>query len=220
MVGGIPVHYRGGGENVVATYDYTDIAEGTGVVVFYGTNNNDSVGAGYYLSTTATPSTYIGVWAGTTGTEYTKAGDYDFDLSAFNLPKRIKGTARFIFTQIGKGGTNDAISQYLTFKIRKYSGTTETEIANVTSQTVTLGSSSGVVGSIMGQVAVSIPTIQNFMKGDILRITVEVYAKLLTSGGTGYAGIACDPKDRDDAAFKEDADSSIFEAHIPFVLDL
>ena len=32
----IPVVYRKSSENVVASYDYTDLAEGTGVVQYYG----------------------------------------------------------------------------------------------------------------------------------------------------------------------------------------
>ena len=215
MVGGIPVHYRGGGEGVIASYDYTDIAEGTGVKVFYGCNHVSSGAITYSMPTTAIYSGTIASTA-TPTTSWSIVKDIDFDVT-FNMPKRIRGKVMIAVTNVYKGSADGNTQSYIKGYVRHWDGTTETELGTAlfsTTGTVV----SATVGSTMHNLGINVAE-RHFKKGETLRITIEVYA--ITSSGAGaFAGIAHDPKNRDDAAILEAADDSIMEVHIPFVLDL
>lgn len=203
----------------IASYSYTDIAEGTGTIVYYGASEEDSASLSYFLSAVPTLSSQIGTGAISVPATFTKMLDLDFDLSLFNIPQRIKGTGRVIYTNSAKGGTNDAVDTYVILKLRKWDGTTQTELASVQSTTETLGSSGGTLTSKENNLSMTIPE-THFNKGETLRLTMEVWGKTNATPFNGQVQLAHDPKDRDDTDYLLDADSSIMEAHIPYMLDV
>ena len=82
--------YGGRPETAIASYDYSDIAEGTGVKTFYGFNVNTSGAATadrFRLGQQSSLNSYD------VETAMTAKAAYNWELTAFNLPKTIKGTA-------------------------------------------------------------------------------------------------------------------------------
>jgi len=217
----IPALFRKSAEGAVASYNYTDVDDGTGIVVYYGFNHHSDAADGYALTKTALYSNdiYTAVTCDKTG--YEKEGDYDFDVE-FNTPKRIKGKARFTYT-IGAGSTagNRRTESYTIVKVRKWDGTTETEIADAQSENVD-GTTSTAREYKTLNVEVNISTLQHFKKGDTLRITIELWGK--SSDSNGQIVFAHDPKDRvtdlPGSGSGTAPNTALFEAHIPYVLDL
>lgn len=218
----VPIKFRRSSEGMIASYSFSEIASGIGVVVFYGASTENSSGTTYFLSENVTYTDEpIATGGSATSADFTKVADLDFDLQAFNLPTRIKGKMRVVATLCVTGSTNYTESGYLIYKFRKWDGTTETEIANA--QTPTLTSAAATVGSITHNTEIDITTQQHFKKGEVMRLTVECWAKQASGSGApfdGFVGVAHDPKDRNDAALLNDGDTSVMEVLVPFLIDL
>jgi len=207
-------------EPQIASYSYTDIAEGTGVTVFYGVVSETSAGNGYHLTTDVNLySSLIESDSAVTESEsYVKLLDLDFDLSSFNLPKSIKGTAYvqssvYVDTSAGSG------SGYIIAKVRKWDGTTETEIANAQSQTNTQGSGGG---TEMVLVPITIPE-TDFQSGETLRLTIEGWIK--TDAGAAndaHITVGHDPRNRDGTNITPSTDDVLTQLilYMPFKLNL
>ena len=102
---GVPIHYRKVPENIVKSYDYIDVADGTGVVIFFGASTMADTTESYFLTRNALYSHSVNVQAASgAGTPPTFARnlDLDFDLTTFNLPRRIKGVCRGNITVGGR----------------------------------------------------------------------------------------------------------------------
>ena len=192
----LPTVYRKSAEPSIASYSYTDIAEGTGVQQFYlcsseivGTVNDYHLVENVIYSDALTLAFNDGV-------------SQDFDLTAFNMPKVIKGTGilQIAHRQAGAGGT-----AWGSVVLKKYSGTTETTIVGVISPTIT----AAVEG--VWNMPITIPQ-THFKRGDILRLTISG-----ANTDTGMLTIGFDPQNRASAGVMTITQSSIF---IPFKLDL
>lgn len=149
-------------ETAIATFSFSEFASGLGFIKFFLADTKDSVGADFIL-TEQTPNAETGTLATTGGM------DVDFDLSPFNKSIRIKGVASInLFTSFGTaGGTNDF---NYTVKIRKWDGTTETEIASASTGVRSVAPSSS--GQVQQLLQITIPGTP-FSKGDNLRITID-----------------------------------------------
>ncbi len=120
-------------EAAIASYDYTDIAEGTGVSLFY---------AFYAVDTALIPRMSTTAHYSQTGKEYTYGGksggmavvyDETFESKAFNLPRSIKGTAifRIPYTYAAAVSDQDLAGQ-VTITVYTYDGSTQTQVATIT----------------------------------------------------------------------------------------
>jgi len=209
----VPIVYRKSTEAALASYNFTDIAEGTGVVTYYGATTNDSVGEEYVLlSQTLYSYSLSTATTITNGTgSYTKFGDYDFDLSTFSLPKTIKGTCLISFGWgLGAGGNPDA---YIIWKVRKYDGTTETDLGSVQTEGIKANATNA------EELLSFTLTETNFAKGDILRVTCEVWGK--NTGGVDYvATFAHSPKAQSVNTGGGNLTNSVLTILIPYKLDL
>jgi hypothetical protein len=213
--------------NVLATYDYIDIAEGRGVILFKAFTSNTEGTTDYHLGTEDIYSSDIETVSTdfTVGVPYTKVLDKDFDLTPFNLPRTIKGTAiiNTCFCLVNSGGTGTTRFAYLIFKIRKYSGSTESEIASGQTDTVTYtGYEEGSTISLV-TIPITIPQ-THFKKGDVLRLTIEGWGRVDgSSTQKGKLYIGTDPMNRDGAQIKPSSDdpTSItkLNLYLPFKLD-
>ena len=181
---------------VLASFSFSEFASGLGFVNFFFCGTTDSVGAGYILTERALLARPVLVLT-TTGM------DVDFDLSPFNRSIRLKGTASINLTTNFNvpGGTHNW--NYV-ITIRKWDGTTETDIATVTTDTVSVSASSN--GEVTQLTQLEIPE-TNFSTGDILRVNIDA----VSTGGPFNLHI--DPADRGGI----NANSLI---NIPFLIDL
>ena len=142
---------------VVATYGYTDIADGTNKQLFYASSAVTSAATTYFLTTQTT----AGAKSGTYGAILEGAiAEQNFDLTPFNTPRTVKGTAVFSGT-IG---------------IESLSGTVKAQIKHVRGATVTNISSQFTSPSISAtsNILMLIPLTEKlFAEGDILRVSID-----------------------------------------------
>lgn len=184
--------------NTTANYNYEDLAEGTGIVVLYAGAQKNSSEEIFKLDKNIFEPWFEGLTGASAGAEYTGrdirvsvtgvdgdaytlAVDRDFDLSAFNMAKTIRGTALCNIAYSTNVQDSGAIPKaYVVVKFRKVSSSgVETEIASGTSQTLTYQYASGYFSF-----PVTIP-LTIFNSGETLRITVEIYLK--NGGGVSKA---------------------------------
>ena len=160
-------------ETASASFSFTDIAEGTGIQIYFATIGETSGGNTYHLLGNAVTSKNDGA-----DKILQAATDVDFDTSPFNLPRTVKGTAYLSGSFNQDAGNNVSC----TATIKKYDGSTETTIgATITSQTE---ESAGAERGIL----LPIPLTETIIKqGELLRLTVTV-----TSAG-GQSGVHADP---------------------------
>lgn len=218
-------------QTAIASYDYTDIASGTGYSIFYGANVATGAAASeYILADTVIYSEKITTWAEVTQAA-TKWMDIDFDIE-FKRPQQIEGDM-ILNVPIGinrktanAGGTMTA---YLTGDIIHYDGTTETVLATYRSynfvhdDTVTAGNTKTLA------IKVTIPATK-FKIGDILRVDMEGWSSINIATNR-LVGIGHDPKNQKDpgvlgtsVTIYKYADttygSTVMEVHVPFRIDI
>lgn len=181
----------------VASYDYFDIANGTGYDIYYGIGITNSV------TTTSTVIVKSGIpcmSAAITAVENTtflEVIDRDFDIT-FNTPKKIKGDF-LAGIPIGYKMTG-AAAQSMWFRSRvlvyHFDGSTETQLGSTsTSEAYDIDAvdAANEIGSKVSFHKVTIP-LRHFKAGETLRITVKVDVKATAgTGKTCTAGMGCDP---------------------------
>lgn len=176
----------------IATYDWVDIADGTGIRTFYIAQAKDTSGTKYLLLQT-TEKAAIVVLSGTT------AYDYDFDLTSFNKPQTVKGTVTYSlpFYKASSGDSTIGATLY------KYDGTTETALHTEVAVTYT---SAGVYTTLMKAAL----TQTNFAIGDTLRVRLNIGA----ASGSDLFGT--DPADRVSGSLT----TTQAKVLVPFKIDL
>jgi len=206
-------------ERVMANYDYYDVAEGRGVIIYYGCKAT----AGNFLVGTKIPCNDIVTsslqWSGRE--DYALAIDIDFDVQ-FNFPKVIDGT---ILVSVPMGTYIDnpgSINSYLIVKIRRVSSTGSEE--DLASRQTDYNIAGGLIGTTESLLQLAeIPITQaHFKKGEKLRITIELWG-MAPDPASAFYGIGHDPMDRNDPNTDKriaDTVSTILQAHVPFVIDV
>ena len=165
----IPNRYITTSQTLV-NYNYVDIINGTGYSVYYLCKGADS----YFLTTNSNVvsdyHTSLPLILGTVA--FSKSVDEDYDI-LFNAPRTIKGTAIInipLAMNYAAGGADIVMKALI--RIRKWDGSTETEIAN----NETSEFASDVTASKIKIVEISIPE-TNFKQGEYLRVTIEIWQK-------------------------------------------
>ena len=165
----LPRFYRREDEKAVASYSFTDIAEGTGKQLYFGISSQDDSAVDYHLV-----SGISGVYSSQATTSRNSDGTttMDFDSSVFNLPRTVKGTAYFA------AGMGIAVATVqLQVQVKKVDAG-----ANVTNLSSEISSvATAVTPSVMA--FLEIPLTQTVIKkGEFLRLTVKLVATSLTTG--------------------------------------
>lgn len=202
-----PREFIKGGENVVANYDWTDIAEGTGLVKFYGCASALS-GATTIEYNLLTHQVYSAIIEETT----TSSESFDFYTPYFNMPKNVRGTAYLNLAAY----IDNSSSMYFEVTFYKNSGGVDTAISSTIS--------SEVVDNERRMAFLKIPlTFTHFKKNDRIKMTLTIVERGTGGGGGGTAGTGIDPMGRDGTLL----DSSTYPdlttqmtLYIPFVIDL
>ena len=178
----------------VASYDWQDIASGTGYERYFGIQTSGS----YYLTSESSIYSNKVITA-----EYSSSGawqlmnDLDFDVQ-FKLAQNIKGTV-IANIPIGFKGTTSArlYETYADVLVRKWDGTAETEIASAISDNINnTDDTTDLTVHAMVTLPIEISTRQHFKKDETLRITVRQYARQVTNSANADWIIGHDPPNR------------------------
>ncbi len=217
---GIPIVYRKSGEGAIASYDFFDIAAGTGYETFYiGEASGAQIltNVSFYSDRCAPRSDNSSPGGG-----WILQHDNDYDVE-INLPRIIKGemicnVPYGVLVQSAAG----IHASIVYVRLRKYDGTTETEIA---SGAVThLSFTPTVVGykRLIGAGKITVPQTK-LIRGDKLRLTIEQWAAIGAGSSSGAFFYGSDPNNRNSGASdtltwgSEISQSSFI---IPFKIDL
>ena len=190
---------------IIASFNYTDIAEGTGVVIFKAFITD--IGALGHLTASQVYSRNIETSeTGNAGGDWANVGEKDYDLAPFNRSQIIKGTA---IVNMSHHATTTGSSRFV-IRVRKWDGSSETEIANVTT------ASDGAGDVVMHCVPLTIPR-THFAAGDVLRLTIEGW---MNAGSSQTLYYGTDPQNRDGANIIPSTTpvTTKLEFHCPFEL--
>ena len=130
--------FRSKGGEYAATYSYDEIISATGyITLYFGKMNTNVLSPSIFYSS---PIHTDGSWNASGGVPY-KSHDIDFDL-LLNKQMILRGTA-LINATIWYTETRAGVSRpcYIVGKIRKWDGSTETDIATGTGNSVTMATS-------------------------------------------------------------------------------
>ena len=215
--------FRGDEERPLASFDFFDIADGTGRETFYlvrTVDKNLMASNKSFSNTVATQSTVT-----FSGGTFTKTHDVDFDV-LFNLPRRIRGQT---IINIPFGISNTTVlkeyNSYIIVKVRHWDGTTETDLVENQSSTLQIPGSEGstIYKIASGAIDIDIP-LTHFKKGETLRLTVEQWTQVTFDPSTGVFFFGHSPNDRntsdEDDPVTFGTSNSRAEFLVPFVLDL
>lgn len=222
----LPINFAIPAEPTITSYNYTDIADGSGKVDFYGYESKGSAAAKYELDTDTAiyseTTLFTGTTSGTGGTAITF--NKDFYTKKYNKPTTLKGTC-FVQLPFAHRVTvsNQNISTYLVVTISEYNATATTQVTQATSYTFASG--------------VGVSQIANFnFSFDVPDYTIKVGSQILVnlsvySGNTAGGSDACrwnvavDPANRTVAHDKEGASvpgdfvTSRLKIKLPFRID-
>lgn len=212
MVETIPITIPDEPGRAVASYDYTDIAEGTGIQAFYAFTADASGSLTLHLSGEIIDAGITAVAADIyPQRSLVTSVERIFELTGFNLPKIIKGTGYVNFTWAPEHASGTFITKV---KVRIYKNTTE--LVTATTSTKSIGSGNTIITSNLKLI---IPR-TNFKKNDQLKISFEG----IIDSGDGHIYVYHDPINRD---FTQETpnvtaatNTTICKGHIPFVLDI
>lgn len=212
----VPKYFRKKGERGIISYDYFDIAEGTGVKKFKGASvTNDTTTSFILLSDQEVYSSLISTSKDVVDiatSPGTKMIDVDIDLSVFNIPKDVEGNVYVNFCYYLSKYSGANYEGWFVVKVKKNDveiGSARTASTNTTTKEI---------------VTLKIPvTRTHYAKGDVLRITVESWA-ISTDASDVRSEFGHDPQNRDGTNITPSTDSPTtitkFEVLIPFLLDL
>ena len=199
---------------ILASYDYTDFIDGSGVVNFLGGNSQNTTTLNYFMTRESTRSNN----SSTSSTELfsavadTKKLDIDFDI-LINIPRTIKGTI-FVTVPVAVTSRNSgSTSMRVIGKLRKVRDGVESEVSSGTS--ATYGVSNTPAGSSV-TFKIDVTTEEHYATGDILRLTCEVWASQNT--GSSQVTIYHDPANRTTGMLATNPSSQL-NIRIPFLIE-
>lgn len=118
--------YTKSGENVIATYDQTDIAAGTGFATFYGVGTSYAPGIATIYGLTDDATLISNTNSASTSTSTT----INFDTSAFNRPLVVRGQAVVSFCFRNTVGSSTSMTVSAQLKKVASDGTTITNLGS------------------------------------------------------------------------------------------
>lgn len=205
-------------EQAIASFNWQDIAEGTGIVKFYGYKWSNSTSSYYGLTTQLLYSEVIeDTETGQPGS-FTDFFNQSFDSAAFNRPQIVDGTAYVqVCWSIDPHISDDVTESKGIITIAKWDGTTATTIGSGTTSTYT--ATTGATKDVI--TAINITCTETHLKvGEKLRVTVQLQWKKTAGSGTALrATTAHDPQNRDGTYITPSTNVSNISQmvfHIPF----
>lgn len=208
----------------IATYDFFDIAGGTGYITFYGGRTITNNSTDWVLSTTPFYSYGTGTYESLTTSADTQEFAQDFDV-VMNKTILIRGNV-LVNTpcSIVSSGNNGRV--YFKIYLRRVVGGTETTIGSSVSTSSKFNSSASTQHIVLHQ-TFNIANPEKVKKGDTLRLTIEAYSWV--GSGTGSITVWHDPQGRtnDDITASESSnqaptsdDSTILQMQLPILIGI
>lgn len=200
----------------IASFDFIDVVQNQGYGSFFLMKGNDNAAATKSLIvstvTDSEPTTTAATLTDNSGV-FTKLSDTDFDITV-NRTLTIKGKAFMEVTwkTIAVGGSFNG-NAYIIATLVHYDGSTETDLGEGRTGTLAISDAST---RFSRDVLTMDVTSQIFKKGDIIRVTVEVWGEVSTAG-TGTITYYHDPASRETVDTNKTTD---FKALIPFDLQI
>ena len=176
---------------IIASFDFLNLVEGTGIIKYQLFTTKDSAAEEFNIIADSQSADIITRSASSAGTTteltFTKVVDVDFDMSVFNNPRDIKGKIYLKFKH-ALGGTSSDIDDngYSIIKIRKWDGSTETELDSTQTETINQA------GTVTEMMVINISK-KHFKIGENLRITIEGWAQIGGGGGNSSMTINHNP---------------------------
>lgn len=211
--------------SAIASYNFDDVNQRTGTIIYLGFVSNATGGDDYHLSKDITFSSLIELktaYAVDGFNAYEEVVNKDFDLAEFNLPADIKGTAYVAFTyNVSDNGSFDPTSKFQVLIKHVTSGGTPTEIGNAVSSDEQQSANTTAKYNIM--MPITIP-LTHFKRGEKLRLTIIGSLKSAGNPGTatGDMTFGTDPEGKDGVEIVPSTDSPItttkLRSWIPFRL--
>lgn len=198
----------------IASYNFEDIISGTGIIFLYAGNVNNGGTPDYKLSNfqyysdiTTTSTGALGVIGST------KKLDLDFDV-LINNPITLEGEAIVNIPISAYAAGDGVVSAFPIVKLRKWDGSTETEIANVTLLGIVGWATNDTATYDLTSGSITVPK-TTFGTGNILRVTVELWCEA-AANALCTGSVINDPKGRTVGT----VDSSQLTVQLPTRLDL
>lgn len=203
------------GGNLI-NYDYVDIANGTGVSVFYGGMTRTATETTYSLSN----NTFYAAFNGTQGYGSQTAYEWSQNVNAsfqttLNLPRTMNGT---IIANVpwGLQVITGTIRGFASCAILKTSGSTTTSLASASSAILQQTGTARIYRTEAIPLAVTKTT---FKKGDIIKFAVEIWSSPTEDGRVFSGALGHDPMNRTGDKMT-DATITQLSLRIPFILDI
>ncbi len=216
----IPTIFTNKGGEKLATYDFYDLAEGTGIVKFYGYCLDTGSGTKAYRLTTnssiysasgGSNDQQFGLTRWTETAASSGSREVNFDIT-FNKPQNIRGSVRAnIQSHIQINNPGSTI--YLQLRLLKWDGTTETAISSqITTETLTK-----VAGAIAPFFVVEIPLTEltHFKAGETFRM--ELIQNFSLSSGSTLHYLYHSPAQQTGGG---EIDTDQLIVMVPFVIDV
>lgn len=185
----------------IASFDFQDIATGEGIVSYFAATTLETTNTGHIL--TGDSGKYSNDEENTDAIDQDNDQtfrielDLDFDLSQFKIPQTFEGEAMVSVTWgSSQAYTADANGVYLILKVRKWDGSTETDIASAQTETWDDDKGDALKTSL---VPITIPK-TTFAVGETLRLTVELWTMLDSAISNGNFVLKHDPANRNGTA--------------------
>lgn len=201
---GVPTNFLPVVPNTVASYNYTDIASGTGVQIWYPCVANSVVGDQVLMDTPTitTSGSSRQTNAGTTALA--------FDSLGFNFPKVVKGN---LWCSFGFGKQVATATGSIAFELNKLSGSTETPLHTSGSFAISAAATSG---AALCTAAITTPT--TIANGDKLRFRVWLTCG---TGGGDWVAVGHQPLDGNTTDLNTTTSkTTIFKVGVPFRIEV
>jgi hypothetical protein len=178
---GIPTNFSAF-SNVLANYNFVDIASGTGYIQLYAGKTVDL----HLLSDFTYYSDSVSETVGANAGVFTKVLDIDFD-TLVNRPMDLQGTG---IVNVGVTGDSNQLQMYVIATLRKYDGSEHDIVSN---QSTTWSCP----GTAWQELAIDLVIpLTHYKVGETLRLTIELWVKNNASPTSHNAAFGCDPKNR------------------------
>ena len=199
----------------IASYDYNEIAENTGIVHFYGAATETNSSTNYILTKNpffGSPQETVEV----VGPGQSADIDLDFYTLPFNVGKTLRGKAILDISIRGSnqgGGTGGAATIYC--KLQRWDGTTATDITSEIQSPATQGG-----GTYFLSTAMEFDITQTrISQGDQIVLHIRSSTVSGTSSNNSIA-VAHDPTNSDGATFTDSATNhTSLNLYLPFRLE-
>ncbi len=208
----------------IASYNYTDVEDNTGVVIYYPFKGSDASAQINMMSAQADYTEEKGQGGDRDGA-VAEVMDIKFESGAFNVTRNVRGTAlfRLPWGYTPKNSDEDLAGSWV-ITVYKYDGSTETSIATVTSRTYTTATGVQIPYNSVSMIELVLPK-TNIAVGDVLRVRLQlsVGRTVGTAGASAWA-VGYDPKDTSFAFVGASKTMTLNDPQmaffIPFDLDL